>query len=83
MTSTEIKQIRESAGLKRAQAARLLGVRWSKIWEWETGKYQPSASATRLISLLPHLKKLQITENKAKKITEKSKKTLDKYTETV
>jgi transcriptional regulator with XRE-family HTH domain len=36
-----IQSRRESAGLKRAELARLVGVDWRTLWRWETGKRQP------------------------------------------
>ena len=36
-----IRQARESAGLTRAEAARLLDVDWRRLWEWEEGRRAP------------------------------------------
>jgi putative zinc finger/helix-turn-helix YgiT family protein len=54
----EIREIRESAGLTRAQICELAGFGPASLQRWETGAVVPNASSDRLIYLL------QFSENR-------------------
>lgn len=56
MTSSEIKQARQSLGLTRAEFAERLGLRNpQKVAKWEQGVYQISDEGAALIRLLLEL----------------------------
>lgn len=36
LSPEELREVRENAGLSRGQAAKLLGVRWEELLDWES-----------------------------------------------
>ncbi len=51
LDSTEIKKLRESAGVSQAVFARTLNVTTSSVGQWERGEKSPSGSALKLLAL--------------------------------
>ena len=46
-----LRERRQTAGMSRAEAARVCGVRWNHYWEWETGRHPPKDLDTVLAAL--------------------------------
>lgn len=44
LKSGAARQAREMSGVSAAEIARVLGLTRTSVWEWETGRKQPTAS---------------------------------------
>jgi putative transcriptional regulator len=51
LDATQIREVRESAGVSQAVFARTLNVTVSSVGQWERGEKRPSGSALKLLSL--------------------------------
>lgn len=57
MTPEQIKQARQSLGLTKAEMAKMMGIKTSKLTQWEMGRYRISDEGATLISILAGIKK--------------------------
>lgn len=57
MTPEQIKQARKSLGLTQAEMAEKMGIKTSKLTQWEMGRYRISDEGVTLISILAGIKK--------------------------
>lgn len=57
MTKDQIKQARQSLGLTQAEMAEKMGIKTSKLTQWEIGRYRISDEGATLISILADIKK--------------------------
>jgi DNA-binding transcriptional regulator YiaG len=51
-TAERIAALRASLGLTQAEMASALGVRQQTISEWETGRYAPRGTSSRVLGML-------------------------------
>lgn len=59
ISPNEIREIRESLGLKQSEFAERIGVKQAAVSHWEQGIRQPSGAALILIENLRHGKKVR------------------------
>lgn len=57
MTPEQIKQARKSLGLTQSEMAGKMGIKTSKLTQWEMGRYRISDEGATLISILAGIKK--------------------------
>lgn len=57
MTPEQIKHARQSLGLTQAEMAEKMGIKTSKLTQWEIGRYRISDEGSTLISILSGIKK--------------------------
>jgi len=60
-TNTEIKQIRNKAGMTQAAFASYLGVSQKTVEAWELGRTHPTGPAFRLINILDEGKEKELS----------------------
>jgi putative transcriptional regulator len=52
LESSEIRQLREAAGLSQSVLAKVLNVTTSTVGQWERGEKKPTGSALKLLALI-------------------------------
>lgn len=57
MTPEQIKKARKSLDLTQAEMAEKMGIKTSKITQWEMGRYKISDEGATLIAILAGIKK--------------------------